>query len=193
MLYLDFIIFAGHNMWACIFLDLKRTYKEYEMKPKCLALLLAIMAIGTTGAFADGKADPRVRDSLDYLDIEYSINSSGNYKVIYTMEDDEDRSHMVFVVSETETYSSVEIREVWSVAAVLDEYPDDDIIRSMMEANSTNKLGAWAIEEDDGEVWILYTAKFQVDLEPDELEDIMYFVAEICDEMELELVGTDEY
>ena len=163
------------------------------MKFRSLFFATFILIIGASVAFADGKADPRVRDALDYLDIEYDINSSGNYKVIYTMEYDEDRSHMVFVVSETETYSSVEIREIWSVAAVLDEYPDDSIVRNMMDLNSSNKLGAWAIEEDDGEVWILYTAKFQVDLEPDELEDIMYFVAEICDEMELDLVGTDEY
>jgi len=31
------------------------------------------------------------------------------------------------------------------------------------------------------------------DLSADELNDIIYFVAEVCDELEVELTGDDEY
>jgi hypothetical protein len=63
-----------------------------------------------------------------------------------------------------------------------------------MAMNSTTKIGAWAIEEaDDGELWVLYTVKVPAAMSPKELADIVYFVAEASDEMEVELVGDDEY
>lgn len=158
--------------------------------------LLAFTAITVFAAasWAQDGADPRIKEALDSVGIKYSVNSSNNYKVVYTMDNDADRSQLVFIVSKTETYRSVELREIWSVAAVLDEYPGEETIHSILNMNSTSKIGAWAIEEaDDGKMWLLYTTKVPVALSPDELKDIVYFVAEVCDEMEAELVGDDEY
>ena len=156
-------------------------------------LVFAVLTAFVTVSWAQDGADPRIKKSLDSLGIKYSVNSSNNYKVVYTMDKDADRSQLVFIVSKTETYRSVELREIWSVAAVLDEYPGEETIHYILNMNSTSKIGAWAIEEsDDGELWLLYTTKVPVALSPDELKDIVYFVAEVCDEMEAELVGDDE-
>ena len=142
--------------------------------------LVAIPAVAQ-GSSEAGKADPRVAQALDSLGLKYSVNSSNNYKVVYSMEDGSGRSHLAFVVSKTSKYRSLEIREIWSIAAILDEYPDAEVVDYMFTMNSTTKIGAWAIEvSDDGEVWVMYTVKVPADLSADELNDIIYFVAEVC-------------
>lgn len=157
-------------------------------------LAIMLIALAAFSASAQDKADPRVKQALDSLGIKYSINASNNFKVVYSMDKDKDRSQLAFVVSETVDYRSLEVREVWSVAAVLTEYPAQDVIEKLMAMNSTTKIGAWAIETaDDGKFWVLYTVKVPAALSPKELTDIIYFVAEVSDEMEAELVGDDEY
>ncbi|HUW71040.1 MAG TPA: hypothetical protein VMX33_12485 [bacterium] len=157
-------------------------------------LAISIMALATFPAIAQDKADPRVKEALDSIGIKYSVNTSNNYKVVYSMDKDKDRSQLAFIVSETVNYRNLEVREVWSVAAVMTEYPGQDVIQKLMAMNSTTKIGAWAIEEaDDGKFWVLYTVKVPAALSPKELADIVYFVAEVSDELEVELVGDDEY
>jgi len=140
-----------------------------------------------------GTPDPRLSRAFDSIGIKYTTNSSGNYIVSYQMENNPDRSHGVFVVSETQVYRGIEMREMWSVAAVLPSYPNEDIIRAMMSQNSTIKLGAWAIEASDEEVWIIYTIKVPADQPAKDIANMIYFVAEICDEWEEEYIGDDIY
>ncbi len=160
---------------------------------KACTLSCMIVALAVS-AYAQEGGDPRVKKALDSLGLKYSVNSSNNFKVVYRMEDDADRSHLVFIVSKTSTYRSVEIREIWSIAAVLNEYPGEDVVKRLMTMNSTTKIGAWAIEaSEDGEVWVMYTVKIPYDVSPKQLNDTVYFVAEVCDELEAELTGDDEY
>ncbi|MBU0928445.1 MAG: hypothetical protein KKA67_11905 [Spirochaetes bacterium] len=164
------------------------------MRHRLACLSAALLFIAAISAFGQDEGDPRIRKALDSRGIKYSVNSANNFKVVYTMESEPDRSQLVFIVSKTTEYKSLELREIWSVAAVLDAFPDPDVLERLFKMNSTSKIGAWAIEvSDEGEVWLMYTAKVLVDLAPKELTDIVYFVAEVCDELEAELVGGDEY
>lgn len=154
-------------------------------------LIIAIALVAVSAASAQ---DARVKKALDSLGVKYEVNDSGNYKVVYQMENDPDRSQLALVVSKTNTYKSTEIREIWSIAAVLDYYPDQELIERLFTTNSNSKLGAWAIEvTDDGQVWIIYTAKVQASITAKQLTEVIYFVCESADELELELLGTDEY
>lgn len=163
------------------------------MKNVKAIVIAAVLAALATPAFAQSGADPRVKEALEAAGLKYSVNSSDNFKVVYQMDSDPDRSHLVFIVSRTSTYRDLEIREIWSVAAILDAFPDDEVVHRLLAMNSTAKLGAWAIEESEGEVWVMYTVKVPFDLSPEELNDAIYFVAEVCDELESELTGSDEY
>lgn len=159
---------------------------------KTIALGVAL-ALCAGVAFAQDP-DPRVKKLLDSAKIKYSTNDSGNYIVSFTMENNPERSHGVFVVSATENYKGTEIREIWSVAAILPGYPDEYTIYDMLQTNSTIKIGAWAMEEtDEGEVWVIYTVKVPANLSSKDLVNFIYFVAEICDEWEEEYVGEDIY
>ena len=156
-------------------------------------LLAASMIFSVFPAFAQNQADPLVAAALDEQGVIYTINSEGNFKVVYQMEADEERSHQVFVVSRTSSFRNAEMRELWSVAVVLNEYPTQELMLKLLTTNSGIKVGAWAIENFDDELWILYTIKVPVDIGSAALKDLIYFVAEMCDELEQELVGDDIY
>lgn len=163
------------------------------MNSRKLVALALVLALCAGAAFAQS-GDSRVKKMFDSMNVKYTINSSGNFVVSYTMENNPERSHGVFVVSSTETYKGSEIREIWSVAAVLPSYPDEYTVKEMFETNSTIKVGAWAMEEtDEGEVWVIYTVKVLANMSAKDLTNLVYFVAEICDEFEEEYVGDDIY
>mgnify|MGYP001201355123 CR=1 FL=1 len=161
---------------------------------KIRALVFALALVLFAGALYAQEADPRIAEALDSADVIYTVKSSGNYYVEYKMDNNDERSHGVYVVSETETYRGIEIREIWAVAAVVYELPDMDTLVTLMETNSTIKVGAWAMEvSEDGEVWVLYTIKVPAELDGERLSTLIYFVAEMCDEFEEEYVGDDVY
>lgn len=138
--------------------------------------------------------DKRVGDALDLRDIKYQISNSGNYLVEFQMDNNPSRSHQVVVVSQTEKYRDTEIREIWAIATTFSSYPKISVLQELFATNSTIKIGAWAIEEDDdGEVFIIYTVKTPVTISARDLVNLIYFVAEICDEFEEEYSGDDFY
>lgn len=136
--------------------------------------------------------DPRVKKSLERLGLTYQLSKSGNFNVTFQIENSQ-RTHMVTIKSKTENYRGIEIREIFALVAILNDYPPDELIFRMMEENSTLKLGAWAMEADSSGVYIYFTAKVPVDIKDNDLKLYSYFVAEVADEMEEELLGTDEY
>lgn len=164
------------------------------MKSRSLLVLVVLLACCAVAAFADDGADPRIKAALDTIGLKYTVNSSNNYKVVYRMESKPTRSHLAFIVSKTSKYKQLETREIWSIAAILKAYPSQELIYRLMNSNSTAKIGAWAMEKTDGgDVWVMYTVKVPANLSAKELDNIIYYVAETCDELEEELLGSDEY
>lgn len=157
-------------------------------------LAASLLFLATAVSAQDpGWTDPALAATLDEQGVIYTINEEGNFVVDFQMDADEERSQRVFVVSQTSTYRNAELREIWSVAVVLKEYPDEELMYYLLTVNSGIKAGAWAVEEFDDEIWILYTVKVPVDIGSAALKDLIYFVAEMCDELEVELVGDDIY
>ena len=154
------------------------------------ALIFIIALSMLTAQSATG--DPRIKKSLERLGLNYQLSKSGNYNVTFKIENSE-RTHMVTIKSKTETYRGIEIREIYAIAAALNDYPPEELIYLMMEQNSTLKLGAWAMEADSSGVYIYFTTKIPADVKDNDLKYYSYFVAEIADEMEEELLGTDDY
>jgi len=168
--------------------------KGVPMRPTKLLLAASLLLLASL-AFAQNQAsgDPKLAAALDEQGVIYTVNDEGNFVVDYQMDADENRSQRVFVVSRSSSYRNAELREIWSVAVVLKDYPDEELMYYLLTVNSGIKVGAWAIEEFDDELWILYTIKVPVDLGSAALADLIYFVAEMCDELEAELVGDDIY
>jgi hypothetical protein len=139
------------------------------------------------------KADTRVGKALDAAKVVYDINDSGNYVVSYEINGNPERSHSVYVVSATEEYEGLEIRELWGMGAVLDDYPDYDTLASLLEHNAGIKIGSWGMEYGEDEIYLFYMVKVPAAMSGKDLANLIYFVAEVCDEFEEEYLGDDIY
>jgi|GEM_PF-1494532 len=137
------------------------------------------------------KGDPRVGAVLDRLGVKYTVNPSGNYSVTYDL--DGGRSQTVYIMSETDTYNGVEIREIWSNAGDLDSEPAADQLVDLMTESGKNKVGCWALEaQDDGKYLLFYTIKFPADAGDAAYRAMLEFASSVADEREEAIFGVDE-
>jgi hypothetical protein len=167
------------------------------MKRKATTLALAALiaaAFASTAAAAEAaakQADPRVVSALDRLGLHYTVNSSGNVAVTY--DEDKGRSQSVFIMSATDSYNGIEIREIWSNAGTFDAKPAPDVLVDLMTESGKNKIGSWALEETDaGKYLLFYTIKFPADASDEAYQMMLEFAASVADERELALFNSDE-
>lgn len=166
------------------------------MKLRTPAVVIAFIfaALGSAGAFAQApQADPRLAKALDSIGVKYDVNSYGNYLVLYTMSKNEDRSQNVVVMSKTEQYDGIEIRELYAIGAELDDYPDSDTLLYLLEQSATMKIGSWGVDYGDSSVYILFSIKVPSDIGAEALNSFIYFAAEVADEFEEEFTGEDYF
>jgi hypothetical protein len=158
-----------------------------------LAILLAAPSLRAApgDAQADKTSDPRVDETLARLGLQYTVNASGNAVVAY--DEDKGRSQTAFIMSTTDKYNGIEIREIWSNAGTFDAKPDAETLADLMIESGKNKIGAWALEETDGGKYLLfYTIKFPADSSDEAYRMMLEFASSVADERELALFNADE-
>jgi hypothetical protein len=161
------------------------------MKGKMLCLSAALALAGAAAFAADGKADARVAKQLDKLGLQYTTTSSGNYSIEKDIKGD--RKQTVFIMSKTETYGGLEIREIWSNAGSFDTEVPADTMLELLNDNNTEKIGAWSVEQsDDGGYLVFFSLKVPVYLRDKDLSDMLDFASTVADEMELKLFNVDD-
>jgi hypothetical protein len=157
---------------------------------KILSLTAALFLAGSALAAAD-KADARVSRQLDKLGIKYSTTDSNNFSIERDL--DGGRSQTVYIMSTTQTYGALEIREIWSNAGSLDEEPSADTMLELLEDNNTEKIGAWNVEaSDDGSYLVYFSIKVPAYLKDKDFSDMIDFAGTVADEMEANLFDTDD-
>jgi hypothetical protein len=134
-------------------------------------------------------ADPAIRKQLDQLDYEYTIDDDGDYKLTFGLDDD--RSQLVFVLSNVETYGSHRIREIWAPAYRAEGAGFSAVIANkLLEDAHENKMGAW-VKQDD---MAIYVVKISADSSKEQLDDAIDYAVKIADNMESLLTdGADEF
>ena len=157
-----------------------------------LIALISVLAALTLGAPEASAADPRVMHALNEEGLEYDVDDDGDYRVVVSWSDD-DRSHLVFVNSQTQVLGGAEIREVWAVAYMAAEpsIPGKVAIR-LLEDNSKCKIGAWETRSNENGVRVHFNVKVPADASPAFLREVVNAVSATADELEKELLGTDE-
>ncbi len=129
------------------------------------------------------KGDPRVKRALDELRYKYTVNSSGDYELIFELDDD--RTQKAFVNSNTETFCEVEIREVWSVGFIADGMPMSKLANFLLLDNGRVKIGSWRIAKlSGGKVAIIYGAQVSADADAETLRACLNIVSNKADELE---------
>jgi hypothetical protein len=137
------------------------------------------------------QGDPRVQQALDATGLPYETDENGDFKLELTLK--EGRAQAVFVNSSTEKLGNLELRHVWSGAAVLDEAIDPRLAVLLLERNTEVTAGAWSIVQRGGKTCILYGARVAADCDGPTLATVIRFVTETADALEADLSDKDRF
>lgn len=174
------------------------------MKTIWMAAAAAMLMAGTAAAqesAGEGGAgfageDWRVKRGLEEMDMPYRIDE--HWRFVLSFEGvEEDRTQLVFVNSVTSKLDEYEIREIYGVAYVGKPLGKAQL-EELLEGNSRYKLGAWEVsppesDEDGRRVQrVRYSARIAADASPETLRAATECVADMCDRLESEWLGTDE-
>ena len=167
------------------------------MKRTVCILACVLFFCGQAQAQAGGTrkaGDARVKAILDQLGYKYELTSNGDFKLI-PIKTEDGRSQLVYVNSDTQQYSSLEIREVMSPAYLSNGPLSAAVANRLLRENSEVKFGAWRVElHNNGQKYLaLFAVQIAANSDAETLRLAIKSVLLIADRMEKELTGTDDY
>jgi hypothetical protein len=140
--------------------------------------------------FGAPQGDPRVKRLLDALELKYSVDSDGDFKII--VEFDDGRSQVAYINSSTQFINDFELRELWSVAYVSEGYLDIDTANTLLMKNHEMKLGSWRlIPAGNNTFLVTFCIQIAANSDPNSLGQSLAIVLRTADEMEAALTGGD--
>jgi len=164
------------------------------IRASVVAAVVVFSCLAGQPSFADSpKVEPAdwVKVVLDGEKLKYSVTDSGLFKL--TMAVGKERTHLVLINSNIETYGVLKLREVWAVVAKYPTIPGDVAVKLLL-ANAAKKVGAFQARcEDSGCV-----ITFVVQVEGSAASAVTFhnaidYVSLTADAMELELTSKDDY
>jgi len=164
------------------------------MKRMALGFVFLLVAAATVSAQVKGKPkiDARLREALTEAELHFTEMDDGDFKLHFTLEDE--RTHLVFAESKTQVLGPIEVREVWAIGWKGDKAPTARIGNKLLQDNARRKVGAWELhEQEDGGFYAIFNVKVSADADGEALKSIVFGVAQTADEMEKDLLGTDDY
>jgi hypothetical protein len=160
--------------------------------PRSLRLIACSLALACLPALADDvvKPDMRVTDALDSEDMKYTVQDNGEVSVTIQWNED-GRSQGVRVQSKTFSWKQNEFRDVYSIAFKTDgsKLVEQALANRLLDESNSSTLGLWGKQDDTVYSIVRVPAKAT----PSQLHEAISFAAEKADEMEKEILGTDEY
>lgn len=162
--------------------------------PRSRSLLACSLALAlyAVPALADdaAKVDKRVTDALDAEDMNYTVQDNGEVSVTIQWNED-GRSQGVRIQSKTFSWKQNEYRDVYSIAFKTDGSGEVEraLANRLLEENNSSTLGFWAKQDDT----VFSIVRVPAKATPSQLHEAISFAAEKADEMEKELLKTDEY
>lgn len=164
-----------------------------RLSSRSLLSLLAIILLSAAPAFAQigGNGEPeydeQVKQKLDSEDWTYEIDGDGDFRMIISFSN-EDRSQLVYVISETYG-DDIEIREIWSPVYKNEDglAIPGDIATWALESSWDLIVGSLASSGDT----VYLVAKIDADAPAPVLSNIIRTVASSADELEKEQESSD--
>lgn len=138
------------------------------------------------------KVDNRIKSQLDSMEYKYTISKTGDFKLICRIGDE--RTQVVFINSEIQTYQGIEIREIFAPMAVL-QAKDMTVafLKKLLEENYNKKMGAWQMISGNESSLITFTVKADAYCSSEVLNKIIWLVAQTADELEKEVSADDNF
>lgn len=158
------------------------------MKKSVIGMALLALLAGVAGSASATEPDRAVGRLLDGLEYKYEIDKDGDYQLVFEM--DGDRTQLVFVRSNVETYGSHHVREIWSPGykSASAQFPAL-VANRLLEDSNDSKLGSWVKQGD----LAMFVVKIDADATAQVLSDAIDAAAKTADAIELELTSKDEY
>jgi hypothetical protein len=154
----------------------------------CLASISPLYAQMEDAPAADG----RIAEQLDQIGVKYEIDDEGDFRVVFQFDEDK-RSQVVYVNSETVDFNDMEIREIWSPASRLSGELSSAVANRLLIASFDAPLGGWQVAKgEDGSHTIVFCVKLGADADSTTLDRVLTTVVAAADDMEKELTGKDE-
>ncbi len=153
---------------------------------------LSVLVLACLGMAASAAPDPRPGKLLDSIEEKYEVDPDDDYCLVWKFEDD-GRSQMCFVVSETYTVAAtgggeLEVREIWSPVCTRELAADE--MRMLLEESYQRTLGFYALLPDG---MVIFSARVPADCDAKTLMAAIEHVMVAADEMELLLTDEDKF
>jgi hypothetical protein len=155
------------------------------------AALAACCLFQAGPARAEGEADKRVLDALDSEDIKHEVEDNGEISVVISWSNDAGRSQAVRIQSKTFSWGNNEYRDIYSIAFKTDKsnLVERALANRLLSENNQSTLGFWATQDDT----VFSIARLPAKATPSMLREAIFFVAEKADDLEKELLKTDDF
>lgn len=156
------------------------------------AMMATLAALSLAVPTAANAKDARVEAALNKQKIKYEVDKDGDYRVVY--DEKGDRTQLVLIYSNTESFGDLKVREIVSVAADSKTPLPREVISALLNENATVKFGAWRVLSDDTGDMVLFAVHLPADASAKQLQSALELVSTAADEKEKELTdGADEY
>jgi hypothetical protein len=152
--------------------------------------LVSLFLVTTASASAQ---DSRVRSALDNAGLKYTITDNGNFKIPFDMGNG--RTQVVIVNSKTYEFGGAEIREIFSVAAIVSSksaFTQNNLFK-LLELNETYKIGAWQIHGGESPYILQFAIRAGANTSSSILADLIKLAAKTADDMEQRLTDEDKH
>ncbi len=159
-----------------------------------LALLVMMFVLSAVAHAQVGKVKPgdaRIRKILEEKEFKYKITDAGNFSSTFDIS--EGRTHQVFINSGTQTYRGMELREIWAIGVKSKGIFPATTANTLLEDTERRKLGAWKVLTEGEEHFAVFFVVVDADADAETLVSAMKIVMEVADEIELKIVGTDDF
>lgn len=135
--------------------------------------------------------DIRIKNQLDKLKMFYEFDSQYNFKLLFELPDK--RTQLVYIMSNTNKYEDVEIRQIYSPALLITDNKQlkfEDLYMLLTE-NSQTIFGGWQIiPHQHG--WVLsFVVKTPALMPENRLMMYLWYIAQIADQMEKRFSAED--
>lgn len=134
--------------------------------------------------------DPRVASALRSIGIPPETDEDGDYRL--TLPVTAGRTQLVWIMSRTQEWGGLEIREVWSPGFRTAGRLDLEMARRLLGENTARKLGAWRIMGTGDRESAVFAVQVEADATGEILRDVLQLVSAVADAMERETVGSDD-
>jgi len=138
------------------------------------------------------EGDSRVQALLEELELKYDIDSDGDFRVGFELEDG--RAQLAFIRTETTQFGKFDIREIFSVAYISEGPLDPQLANALLIYNAHVKLGSWRIvRQEDDRCIVAFAVQIAANTDAKSLYTALRLVIDTADAVEQKLDEEDKF